>query len=63
MVKGGKGRKKKLKALDQIEEKEKKFFTNYNHCVSKRVVEFAIQNKVEQINLELLILKVLAKNY
>lgn len=35
-------------------EKEKNFFTNYNHFISKKVVEFAIQNKAEQINLELL---------
>ncbi|MDA1843986.1 transposase [Bacillus cereus] len=54
---GGKGRKKKLKALDQFKEKEKNYITTYNHFVSKKIISLAIQYGVEQINLELLTLK------
>lgn len=53
-VKGGKGRDKKLKALDRFSEKEKNFAQTYNHFVSKQIVEFAKKNKAGQINLELL---------
>ena len=49
---GGKGRKKKLQALDRLREKEKNFATTYNHMISKNVVEFAKNNKCEYIHLE-----------
>ncbi|MCG3795981.1 RNA-guided endonuclease TnpB family protein [Bacillus toyonensis] len=55
--KGGKGRKKKLKALDQFKEKEKNYITTYNHFISKKIISLAVQYGVEQINLELLTLK------
>lgn len=55
--KGGKGRKKKLKALDQFKEKEKNYITTYNHFISKKIITLAIRYGVEQINLELLTLK------
>ncbi|KNF08516.1 transposase [Gottschalkia purinilytica] len=53
-VKGGKGRSKKLKALDRLSEKESNFVRTYNHFLSKSIVKFAIDNKAGQINLELL---------
>lgn len=51
-VKGGKGRRDKLKALDSFKEKEKNFAKNYNHFLSKSIVEFAIKNNCEFINIE-----------
>lgn len=50
--KGGKGRKKKLQALDKLKEKERNFAKTYNHMISKNVVEFAKKNKCEYIHLE-----------
>ena len=41
MVKGGKGRNKKLQALDRIKDKERNFVKTYNHMISKNIVEFA----------------------
>lgn len=51
-VKGGKGRNEKLKALDQFKEKESNFTKTYNHFLSKQIVEFAVKNNCEYINLE-----------
>lgn len=50
--KGGKGRNKKLQALDRLKEKEKNFATTYNHMISKNVVKFAKKHKCEYIHLE-----------
>lgn len=50
--KGGKGRKDKLKAMEQFRDKEKNFAKTYNHFLSKNIVEFAISNKCEYIHLE-----------
>lgn len=52
LVKGGRGRKDKLKALDKLKDKERRFANTYNHQISKRVVEFAKSNLCEYINLE-----------
>lgn len=52
LTKGGKGRNKKLQALNRLKEKEANFVKTYNHTLSKRVVDFAKQNKVEEIHLE-----------
>lgn len=52
MVKGGKGREKKLTALERIKDKERNFVKTYNHMISKNVVEFAKKNKCQYINLE-----------
>ena len=52
MVKGGKGRNKKLQALDRIKDKERNFVKTKNHMISKNVVEFAKNHKCESINLE-----------
>ena len=51
-IKGGKGKKKKLQALDRLRGKEKNFATTYNHMVSKNVVEFAKKHKCEFVNME-----------
>lgn len=55
-VKSGKGREKKLQALDRLKEKEKNFATTYNHYLSYNIVKFAKDNLAEQINMELLAL-------
>lgn len=55
LTNGGKGRTKKIQALDKLRENEKNFVKTYNHAISKRIVEFARKNKCEYINLEKLI--------
>lgn len=52
MVKGGRGRKKKLKALDRFESKERNFAKTYNHQLSAKIVKFAKENKCQFIHLE-----------
>lgn len=54
MVKGGHGRTRKLKAMNRIEGKERRFAKQYNHFVSKRVVDFAVQNGAGTIKMEML---------
>ena len=51
-VKGGKGRKKKMKAAYNFSDKERKFTQNYNHQLSRRIVDFAKANNCEYINME-----------
>jgi IS605 OrfB family transposase len=53
-TKGGKGREKKLKALNQFEVKEKNFAKTYNNFISSNIVKFASDNKAKQINMEFL---------
>ena len=53
-VKGGKGRKKKLKSFENLSDKERRFTQNYNHQISKRIVDFAKKNQCEYINMEYL---------
>lgn len=48
----GHGRKKKLKPLDRFTKYESNWASNYNHNVSKQVVDFALQNKAKYINIE-----------
>ncbi|MEG1482940.1 MAG: transposase [Cetobacterium sp.] len=52
LTNGGKGRAKKLQALDKLKDNERNFAKTYNHAISKRVVSFAKQHKCEFINLE-----------
>ena len=47
-TKGGKGRGKKLKALEQYNKKERNWVKTYNHMLSKRIVDFAIKSGVGQ---------------
>ena len=49
---GGHGRAKKLKALERFKKYEKHWVQNYNHFVSKEVVDFAIKNNAKYINIE-----------
>lgn len=52
LTSGGHGRKKKLKPLERFSERERNFVKTYNHKISKKVVDFAIQNNAKYINLE-----------
>ena len=52
LAKGGKGRKKKMKSLDELASKESNFAKTYNHQLSHKIVEFALKNQCEYINLE-----------
>lgn len=52
LVNGGKGRDKKLKALDHLRVSERNFAKTYNHNISKEIINFALKNKCECIKLE-----------
>lgn len=52
--KGGHGRKKKMRSLDRFEDYESNWVSNYNHMVSRRIVDFAIKNNAKYINIECL---------
>ena len=52
VVKGGKGRNKKVKAADHLRDKERNFAKTYNHQLSHKIVKFAKDNGCEFINLE-----------
>jgi len=53
-VPGGKGRGKKLSALNRIKDAERNFVKQYNHMVSKQIVEFAKKNRAGVIKMEML---------
>ena len=53
-VSGGNGRGKKLKALRHLRDKETNFVRQYNHFVSREVVNFAVKNKAGTIKMEML---------
>lgn len=55
LVQGGKGRKDKLKALQRIKDKERRFSNTYNHMISKNIIEFAVKNQCGTIHMEHLI--------
>lgn len=54
MTSGGHGRNKKLKPLNRLSEHEKHWVQNYNHKLSRDVVEFAKKNGAKYINMEYL---------
>jgi putative transposase len=54
LTQGGKGREKKLKAMERIKEAELNFAKTYNHQISHKIVEFAKKNLAATIKLELL---------
>ena len=49
---GGHGRKKKLKPLDRFRDYESNWTKNYNHRVSKAIVDFAVKNNAKVIKME-----------
>ncbi|PEC68152.1 transposase [Bacillus toyonensis] len=49
---GGKGRRKKLQALERLKTKEKNFVNTYNHFLSKNIVQFAVKNNAGAIHME-----------
>lgn len=51
-AKGGKGRGKKLKALNRMREKERNYVRTYNHYISREVVNFALENRAGTIIME-----------
>lgn len=51
---GGHGRAKKLQAMDRYSEYERNWVKNYNHMVSRRVVDFALKNNASTIKMECL---------
>ena len=51
---GGKGRTKKLKALERWESKERNWVKTYNHKISKMIVDESVKQECGQINLEFL---------
>ena len=54
LTSGGKGRNKKLKAIERLQDQERHFVRTYNHTVSKRIIEFAEKWNAGVIKLELL---------
>ena len=48
----GHGRSKKTQPTERFHEYESNWVKNYNHKVSKKVVDFAIKNRAKYINLE-----------
>ena len=51
-AKGGHGRKRKLSKLEKHKAYEKNVMRNFNHMLSKKVVDFAKDHKVESIVIE-----------
>lgn len=48
----GHGRKNKLKAYDRLSKREKAFVKNYNHNISRQIVNLAVRNRCSAIVLE-----------
>lgn len=49
---GGKGRDKKMKALDNSKANEKKFATTYNHQITAEIIKFALKHNAGIIKME-----------
>lgn len=54
-AKGGKGRNKKLRALNHLKQKESNFTKTFNHTLSKELINFAVKNGCGTIHMEKLI--------
>lgn len=52
LAKGGKGRKHKLSALNQLRDAERKYVNTYNHTISKSVIDFALKQNAAKIRME-----------
>lgn len=50
-IEGGKGRRNKFRSMETLKEKEYNFIRSYNHRMSKKIIDLAINNKCEVINL------------
>jgi putative transposase len=53
-VHGGKGRQKKIRALERVKDRERNFARMYNHYLSKEIVDFAVRNRAATIKMEML---------
>lgn len=51
-IRGGKGRKRKLKKLNSFRKKERNYVKNQNHVISKLIVESARSKNCSMINIE-----------
>ena len=65
---GGKGRERKLKALDRLKERESNYVNTYNHFLSKNIINFALKNNagiihMEELNFDKLKFKSLLRNW
>lgn len=49
---GGHGRKNKLQAYDRLSKREKAFVKNYNHNISRQIVNMAVKNRCQTIVIE-----------
>jgi len=54
LTKGGKGRTKKLKALERLKDKERNYVRTYNHTIAFQIVKFAKENRAGVIKMEFL---------
>ena len=52
IAKGGKGRNKKLKKLDEVKDSEKNYTKTYIDTITKAVINYAVSNRVGVITLE-----------
>ena len=48
---GGKGRKNKMKGINEFHSKEKNFVNTYTHQLSHELVNFCIENRIGKIEL------------
>lgn len=51
---GGRGRKRKTKAIEQLKLKERNFARSYNHMISKKIIDFAVKNRAGAVKMEML---------
>lgn len=54
MTSGGKGRRRKMRAMNQFKDYEKNWVKTYNHTISHQIVKFAKDNFASTIKLEFL---------
>lgn len=51
-TKGGRGRNNKLKAYERLSKREKAFVKNFNHNISRQIVNYALKNRCACIVME-----------
>jgi IS605 OrfB family transposase len=52
IINGGKGRDKKLKALNRLKEKEKNYVKTYNHQISRKIIDFCLRHQAGTLYME-----------